>query len=339
MTATSKSSKESPKTQTGQAQTGKAVAPVAPSFNALVRSWIPAMEKVLPRHLTGERMLALMNLVANKTPKLKECALTKGGQLSLYTAMMNASRLGLEIGSLAHIVPFENSRAGIVEAVLIPDYRGLIHLAVSSGKVQHIDARVVYEGDEFDYQLGTQPTIRHKPKLRESVPANEQIIAFYAVGHLNGTFGFEVMSKAEVDAIRARARAKDNGPWVTDYPMMGRKTVVKRLAKYLPQTPELVAAIELDNRGETGEVGTVSDIIDTSDSLNQAVADQTRQKAEDLKARLGERPAGEQPPAEQGRDPEPVETTGREVPEKGWGSRAACPGKVNSDGPRGWQSR
>ena len=289
---------------------GTAVA-TAPNFNALVRSWIPAMEKVLPRHLTGERMLALVNLVANKTPKLKDCALTKGGQLSLYTAVMHASRLGLEIGSHAHIVPFENRRAGIVEAVLIPDYRGLIHLAVGSGKVQHVDARVVYDGDDFDYQLGTQPLIRHKPKLREAVPADAQIVAFYAVAHLNGVSGFEVMSKAEVDAIRARSRAKDDGPWVTDYPMMGRKTVVKRLAKFLPQTPELQAAIELDNRAETGQVGTVSDIIDSPDSVNEAVAEQTRQKAEDLKARMAANGAEQKAP-----EPptgEPVETTARET--------------------------
>ena len=269
------------------------------------------MEKVLPRHLTGERMLALVNLVANKTPKLKDCALTKGGQLSLYTAVMHASRLGLEIGHLAHIVPFENRKAGIVEAVFIPDYRGVIQVAVNSGKVQHIDARVVYDGDDFDYELGTKPTIHHKPKLRDAVPGDGQIIAFYAVAHLDGSYVFEVMSKAEVDAIRGRSRAKEDGPWVTDYAMMGRKTVVKRLSKFLPQTPELQAVIELDNRAETGQVGTVSDIIDSPDSVNEAVAEQTRQKAEDLKARMAANAGEEQapePPAG-----EPVETTARET--------------------------
>jgi recombination protein RecT len=282
---------------TATKEAGTTVAPpkkAALTFDGLLERMKPQLEKILPKHLTAERMVALCALAATKTPKLKECT-----PLSLFNAVMNASRLGLEIGQHAHLVPFKNSRAGVMECVFIPDYRGLIGLAVRSERVKHIDARVVYKDDEFDYQLGDKPFIRHKPKL-DGDRSEKNILCFYTVAHLaDGTPVFdEPMSKAEVDGIRNRSRAKDDGPWVTDFVAMGKKTVIKRLCKFLPQTPELAAAIELDTRAETGEVSTVSDIIDSSDSINQAVADSTRQKAEDLKAKLAE----ETPPADGGRE-------------------------------------
>jgi recombination protein RecT len=252
------------------------------SFTELLEWAKPQIAAILPKHLTPERMVALATLAATKTPKLKECT-----PLTLFNAIVNASKLGLEIGTQAHLVPFRNSKANATECVMIPDYRGLISLAIRSGHVRHIDARAVYTGDEFDYQLGTDPKIVHKPKF-DAPHVQQNIIAFYAVAHLDDdAVGFEVMSKAEVDAIRGRSRASQDGPWVTDYEAMGKKTVVKRLAKFLPQTPQMAAAVELDNRAETGEISTVSDIIDSSDSINQAVAQSTKERAEALKEKLG----------------------------------------------------
>jgi recombination protein RecT len=71
----------------------------------------------------------------------------------------------------------------------------------------------------------------------------------------DGTQTFDIMVKSEVDKIRRRSRAADDGPWVTDYEEMARKTVVKRLSKYLPLKPgdKLAQAIEIDNRIEAGE--------------------------------------------------------------------------------------
>ena len=56
------------------------------------------------------------------------------------------------------------------------------------------------------------------------------------------------MSKKEVDDIRKRSRAGQSGPWVTDYEEMAKKTVFKRLSKWLPVTPDLEAAVEHDNQ-------------------------------------------------------------------------------------------
>ena len=261
--------------------TGTAVAKAPMTFAGLLERMKPEMGELLPKHLTPERMMTLVQLAATKTPRLKDCT-----PISLFTAVMNASRLGLEIGQHAHLVPFRNKK-GETECAMIPDYRGLVHLAVNSGKVKHMDVRVVYAEDDFNYELGTKPFIHHKPQLGGS-RKQEDIVCFYTVSWLaDGTpISGEPMTKGEVDAIRKRSKAADDGPWVTDYVMMGKKTVVKRDCKMLPQTPELTAAIELDNRAESGDIGTVSDLIDTPERVAAHVSEKTSEKTADIKARL-----------------------------------------------------
>jgi recombinational DNA repair protein RecT len=60
------------------------------------------------------------------------------------------------------------------------------------------------------------------------------------------------MTKAQVDMVRSRAKARNADAWTNHYPEMGRKTVVHRLAKYLPLTPEAVEAIAKDDEREFG---------------------------------------------------------------------------------------
>lgn len=83
----------------------------------------------------------------------------------------------------------------------------------------------------------------------ERALSRKVIETFYAVCQFkDGTKKYEVMSKKEVDDIRKRSRAGQSGPWVTDYEEMAKKTVFKRLSKWLPVTPDLEAAVEHDNQ-------------------------------------------------------------------------------------------
>jgi recombination protein RecT len=277
-----------------------------------------AILDVLPRHMNVERMLKLALLSTTKTPQLLEC-----DPKTVLASVMNAARLGLEIGREAHLVPFRNSKRGTYDCQMIPDYRGLIALARRSGAVQAIEARVVYKGERFEVELGTTPKIHHIPTLGEK--KNADITAFYAVARLRDSEvpQFEVMTVEQVDDIKHRSKAKDQGPWLTDYAEMGRKTVVKRLVKYLPASPELQEAVELDNRAETGEVGTVLEI-DTDDSINASVATKTAEKLDELKDKLGGQQSGEDagavdatPEPEPESEPAPVEQAPKRKPKQG----------------------
>lgn len=267
----------------------------------------PALSQVLPRHLTAERVVKIALAATSRTPLLLQCT-----PQSILQAVMQASQLGLEPGSVlgsAYLVPFKNKN-GTMECTLIPGYRGLIDLARRSGQIQSIEARVVYANDDFDYAFGLDVVLRHKPAL-DAEPG--EIVAVYGVAHLkDGGVQVEVMRRAEVDAIRKRSRASGSGPWVTDYAEMARKTVIRRLCKYLPLSVELAAALELDaqasGEAEVGAIpdlavlGTSGEIIDVEDAV---VAEETKPSAtEQLRGKVSAiAGATEKPPAAAEREP------------------------------------
>lgn len=258
-------------TTTSRPEPGTAIAPAQQTLKAMLAKAAPSLQAVMPRHLSAEKLIKIALLATSRTPLLLECAPT-----SILQAVMQAAQLGLEVNSplgSAYLVPYRNGKTGKYECQLIPGYRGLVDLARRSGGILLVDARVVYENDRFEVDYGTSPQITHKPML-SGERANQNIVAFYATALMPGDIRqFEVMTKAEVDAVRARSKASASGPWVSDYAEMGRKTVVKRLVKYLPLSPELAAAIELDNRAESGEVTGVSDILDTADAIDAHVVE------------------------------------------------------------------
>jgi recombination protein RecT len=57
----------------------------------------------------------------------------------------------------------------------------------------------------------------------------------------------EVMTMDEVLAIKSRSRSGNSGPWQTDFNEMAKKTVFRRVSKWLPLSPELVDAMQKDD--------------------------------------------------------------------------------------------
>lgn len=206
-----------------------------------------AIRAVVPKHLTPERMIKLVAVSASRQPELLECT-----PLSIVESLVIASSAGLEVNTpmgLAYLIAYRNGKTQRREAQLIIGYRGLIELARRSGMLVSIEAHVVHERDRFEFAFGLEPKLTHEPYMGgDEVGAP---IAVYAVAHLkDGGRQFEVMRIAEVDKIRARSKASNYGPWVTDYEEMAKKTVLKRLCKLLPMSIELSTAVAADNAAE-----------------------------------------------------------------------------------------
>ena len=205
-----------------------------------------ALVKLLPKHISLERLCAVALNAASQNPILLQCTPN-----SIIRALLAGAQLGLEPGGplgAAYMVPYRN-KAGNYEAQLIPGYRGLMELARRSGVVKNIEARIVYSGDEVKVEYGLSPNIYHIP----SFAPDDTITMVYAVAVLSdGSKIFEVMTKAQVDSIRGRSRAANGGPWVTDYEAMAKKTVVRRLCGYLPLSIELAEAVQLESIAEEG---------------------------------------------------------------------------------------
>lgn len=182
---------------------------------------------------------------------------------SIAKAIWNVAITGLTLNpihKLAYLVPKRID--GNVEAVLMPSYQGLVKLLTDTRSVKMAYAHCVYKGDEFEVLLGGEYTLVHKPKF-----ASKEVTHVYAVGLLHdGNKQFEVMDIDQVNAIRDRSdgyKAYKDGKaksaiWVSDYDEMARKTVLKRLCKYLPKSNEwdkVNEAIELDNQDYPATMG------------------------------------------------------------------------------------
>lgn len=217
----------------------------------LLSDWFKSqVAAALPRHMSAERMIRVARTATMRNPALLECT-----QESLVKCLLDCSAFGLEPdGRHAHLIPFKR------ECTLILDYKGIVALVRRSGDVSYIHADVVYENDKFAYSFGSDAGLLHEPALDNR---GGKIKAFYSFVRLrDGSEDFVVLSLAEVDAIRKRSKAGNNGPWVTDFAEMGKKTAFRRHSKWLPLSAEVRDAIERDDDkivdGATVERATLS---------------------------------------------------------------------------------
>ena len=223
-----------------------------------------AIAAVLPRHMTPDRLMKTALGAIRTTPQLQECTTA-----SLFGALVQSASLGLECNTPlghAYLVPFWNNKQNRRDVQLIIGYRGYIDLASRSGKVVNIMAHAVRERDEFSIDLGTESRIIHRPNMRED---RGEILAFYAVANLQGGgTTFEAMSISDVLRIANNAHKKGlPAIWRDNLEEMGRKTPVRRLAKYLPLSIELATAIALDEMAESGQSQGMERVIEGSFSV------------------------------------------------------------------------
>ncbi len=212
------------------------------SIADLIKAMEPEIRKALPEVITPERFTRMALSALNTTPKLKECT-----QMSFLAALMNAAQLGLEPNTplgQAYLIPYNNR--GTMECQFQIGYKGLIDLSYRNPQMQIVSAQAVYENDEFEYELGLNPKLVHRPALQE----RGEVKLFYGLFKLvNGGFGFEVMSKADMDTYaKEYSKAFDSSfsPWKSNYNGMAKKTVIKQALKYAPLKTDYRKALSTD---------------------------------------------------------------------------------------------
>lgn len=229
-----------------------------------------------PKHLDVDKLIRLAMTSIQKTPTLLDCS-----QTSLLASVMAASALGLEIGLMgqADLVPFK----GVVQ--LIPGYRGLAKIARNSGEIADLYCRVVYSKDLFEWQEGTTPSIKHIPYWPKDVETAKdsdfdrgRMIAVYSVCKFKDpqvSASVDVMTKPDVDRIRAMSKQANGPAWSNNYDEMARKTVFRRHSKWLPASVELAKAIELADAVEMGVTQDLKNVIDVVDFSATTVDEST----------------------------------------------------------------
>ncbi|MCP4630787.1 MAG: hypothetical protein GY850_45845, partial [bacterium] len=196
------------------------------------------IQRALPEFLTVDKLTRITITVMRQNPGLVKCS-----QQSLLACFFACAQLGLTpepwLG-LCYFVPFWSTKLNCMESTFIPGYRGLIELMRRAGSVIDVDGKAVYQNEPFEVEFGLEPKLRHS--IADGDPG-EFRGAYCKFLHSATDISFDYMSKWEVDKIMARTKSRNKkkeivGPWVTDYPAMAIKTVIRRHSKYKSKSVE-----------------------------------------------------------------------------------------------------
>jgi recombinational DNA repair protein RecT len=182
-------------------------------------------------------------------------------------SVIEASMIGLEIGGplgQCALVPFYNNQTKQNEAQLIVEYKGLMCLGYRSGQIANFSGHPVFEKDDFHYSYGIQQNLTHRP-YDDGDPGALKY-AYAVVNYRHGGYDFEVVNHRIAMEAKSRSPAKNSNssPWNNsmDEPAMWVKTAIRRLAKRIPQSPELQQAVALESSLENGQAQNFQHVID-----------------------------------------------------------------------------
>lgn len=200
----------------------------------------------------GFAIMAIQN-----NPYLLNCS-----KESMQASIVSVALTGISLNpalKYAYLVPRKVKSE--LRATLDISYIGMIKILTDAGAVKNVFADVVCERDHFVYGQGSQPVLEHRPDLLKDRgnPIGAYSIAYFR----DGGFQFEVMSKPEIEKVRAMSESWKNestreySPWERWESEMWKKTVLKRLFKVLPKTEfneQLIAALGKEHDNEVQDI-------------------------------------------------------------------------------------
>ena len=220
-------------------------------FKEQVISIRPQLSAALcsPRHL--EQFEQCLFTCATTNPKLLDTT-----PESRLAAAIQCAHLQLFPDSMvgyAYLVPFKVK--GIPTCQLIIGYKGFEQLVRRSGAIDKIVARAVYPGEHLVVRYGTEDRLEHTPDMADVNRQDNTITHVYVIAYYkSGASQFHIMTRSAVEKYRMRSRmgSKNEGPWLTDWPIMALKTCFKRLVPFLPVTTTTLFAAQLDDFNDLG---------------------------------------------------------------------------------------
>lgn len=200
--------------------------------------------------LQFSKEVAFATQSVQKNPILMRC-----NPMTVVASLLNVSLTGITLNPIlgyAYLIP--RKVGGVFECCLDVSYKGLIQILTDSGGVKNMYAHVVYEKDKFTVEYGAEPRLIHQPHLGRDKGV---VTGVYGVAVLaDGEKSFDYMDIEEINYIKGRSEMgkRGSGPWSTDFNEMAKKTILKRMFKYLPKNDRLVRvaeaiAIDNDNNG------------------------------------------------------------------------------------------
>ena len=250
-------------------------------LNDYLESKRSSLIKIAPQGTDVDRIIRVAMFETAKNERLVQCSPS-----SVYMALAKACELDLVAGGVLHrasLVPMWDKKSKGYNAELWIEYTGLMDLVKRSGEVAHFKAEVVYENDDFEHSFDLEKgeVLRHK-KCHDN--PGDLLLAYAVCFFKDGQRQVEVMRKDQINKIRKSSRSPDSGPWAQHTEEMWRKTVIRRICKYLPLTPKTTAVLEHDIQSDFGSMGIESIEIDvheqddTPDAKNVIDVQETESK-------------------------------------------------------------
>lgn len=190
----------------------------------------------LPPHISADKFKRVAMTAIQGNPDL-----LSANRRSLFQACVRSAQDGLlPDGREAALVIFKGS------VQYMPMVAGILKRVRNSGELSSITSQIVYRNDSFRYWVdGDGEHIQHEPLLFGD---RGEIVGVYAIAKTkDGAVYVEPMTKAQVEKVRKVSRAANNGPWVSWWEEMARKTAIRRLSKRLPTSTDVETILQRED--------------------------------------------------------------------------------------------
>lgn len=221
-------------------------------FRAQLTKMEPEFALALPTHIPKERFMRVVLTAVNANPKL-----LNADRRSLFESAMKAAQDGLLPDGREGAFSTFNTKTNvggrdewIDKVTWMPMIAGLRKKVRNSDTIATWDVQAVYKKDEFEFELGDDPFIKHRPSLDKD---RGPLVAVYSIATLkSGEKSRDVMSVHEVEYVRDNYSKKDkkgnfSPAWTKSFSEMAKKTVARRHSKVLPMSTDLDDLLRRDD--------------------------------------------------------------------------------------------
>jgi len=194
-------------------------------------------ESVLPAHIEVKKFMRTIVGAVQNNPDILKC-----NRQSILNSCQKAAQDGLVIdGREAALVQFKG------QAQYMPMVNGVLKKLRNSGQISTITAETVHQNDPFKYNPAMDDVPNHSP---EWFGDRGEMIGVYAVAKMkDGSYVVEIMNMKQIDKVKSVSRSANSGssPWKQWPEEMAKKTVLRRIAKYLPSSADIDQMFDNDN--------------------------------------------------------------------------------------------
>lgn len=207
------------------------------------------IEKIAGSLVSPDELVRFTLNACVKNPKLFECFNTPEGTASVFLSIVTSRIIEIPCDGIhGYLIPFFDKQRSAMICQFMPGYKGFVQLAYANNNIASVNCAAVFEKDDFDFEYGTQPYLRHKPFNGDG----GALTWAYAVIKLrSGHSEFRVLTAADVLKRKAVSKARDSGPWKDWEPEMWAKTAFLSLAKVAPMGNKVARAAQIDDRIQT----------------------------------------------------------------------------------------